>query len=162
MDLRIHQNTSVFSSTDDKKRGAIGTTTIVPYCINQIHGWINPYSAVHTDLTQEDINLMCEALWNSVNNANTRSKSNQNSLLLLQIVYQKPTDKLYGLDKLIKLISDKQGEQLRSSEDYTLDFSGINQATSVDKVLQVNFYTENQQWKEELEKIEKFSLMLLV
>ena len=162
VDLRIHQNTSVFSSTDDKKRGAIGTTTIVPYCINQIHGWINPYSAVHTDLTQEDINLMCEALWNSVNNANTRSKSNQNSLLLLQIVYQKPTDKLYGLDKLIKLISDKQGEQLRSSEDYTLDFSGINQATSVDKVLQVNFYTENQQWKEELEKIEKFSLMLLV
>ena len=162
VDLRIHQNTSVFASSEEKTRGAIGTTTVVPYSINQIHGWINPYSATHTSLTQEDIVLMFKALWESINNANTRSKSNQNSLLLLQIVYQKPTDKLYGLDKLIKFTSDKQGEQLRSSEDYTLDFSDIKRATSVDKVLKVNFYTENQQWKEELEKIEKFSLMLLV
>src|SRR5205085_4667501 len=80
VDLRMHQNTSVFSSSEEKTRGAIGTTTVVPYSLNQIHGWINPYSARHTGLTPSDITEMFKALWASINNANTRSKSNQNSL----------------------------------------------------------------------------------
>lgn len=159
VDLRIHQNTSVFSSSEEKTRGAIGTTTVVPYAVNQIHGWINPYSARYTNLQEEDITEMFKALWHSVNNINTRSKSNQNSLLLLQIVYSQPTKKLYGIDRMITLQSDKQGEQIRSSDDYKLDLTKLKQAIETDNVTKINFYTEHKGLKEELEKLEKFSLM---
>lgn len=156
-DLRIHQNTSVFSSSEEKSRGAIGTTTVVPYSINQIHGWINPFSAKHTGLTDEDISAMFKALWESVNNANTRTKSNQNSLLLIQIVYSDPNKKLYGVDRFIKLNSEKRDEQIRNSDDYSLDFSELTAIANNDKVSAVNFYTEKNDWKTQLSAFPKFN-----
>jgi CRISPR-associated protein Csh2 len=158
-DLRIHQNTSVFSSSEEKSRGAIGTTTVVPYSINQIHGWINPFSAKHTGLTNEDIAEMFKALWESVNNANTRTKSNQNSLLLIQIVYSEPNKKLYGVDRFIKLVSEKRDEQIRNSDDYTLDFADLTAIANSDKVSAVNFYTEKNDWKTQLSSFPKFTEM---
>lgn len=158
-DLRIHQNTSVFSSSEEKSRGSIGTTTVVPYSINQIHGWINPFSAKHTGLTDDDISAMFKALWESVNNANTRTKSNQNSLLLIQIVYSDPNKKLYGVDRFIKLISEKRDEQIRNSDDYTLDFAELTAIADNDKVSAVNFYTEKNDWKTQLSAFPKFTEM---
>ncbi len=162
VDLRMHQNTSVFASSGEKTRGAIGTTTVVPYSLNQIHGWINPFSAVHTGLTQEDIDAMFKALWVSINNANTRSKSNQNSLLLAQIVYENADKKLYGADRLVEINkekTDKQDEQIRSSDDYVLDFDKLKKAARNPSVKQINFYTENEKIKQELQDTEKFVWM---
>lgn len=163
VDLRMHQITSVFTSSEEKTRGAIGTTTVVPYSLNQIHGWINPYSAKHTGLKPEDITEMFKALWASINNANTRSKSNQNSLLLLQIVYADPIKKLYGVDRLIRLTTDKQEEQIRSSQDYTLDFSELKETVAqANAVKQVNFYTDDQKVRKALEGASKFNSMELL
>jgi|SRR3989338_3620726 len=144
VDLRMHQNTCVFPSQIKNAQGTIGTTTVVPYCVNQIHGWINPFSAKHTGLTEPDINLMFKALWESINGANTRTKSNQNSLLLLQIVYSNPTKKLYGLDRLIEITlnENKRGEQLRSIDDFNFDFTKLIEATNSESVSRVNFYCE--------------------
>ena len=142
VDLRIHQNTSVFSSSADKSRGAIGTTTVVPYALNQIHGWINPYSAINSGLTQTDINELFAAMWNSINNSNTRSKSNQASVLLMQIIYSDSNDKLYGTDKLISINSDKEEEQIREMDDYSLDFTKLAEKASSNKVKEIRYYTE--------------------
>ncbi len=149
-DLRIHQNTSVFSSSADKSRGAIGTTTVVPYAINQIQGWINPYSGKLSGLNEEDINELFKAMWNSVNNINTRSKSNQSSVLLLQIVYKEPNDKLYGTDRLINIESDKEDEQIRSMEDYAFNFDKLKEIASSDKVKEIRFYSEIDEIKNKL------------
>lgn len=142
VDLRIHQNTSVFSSSADKSRGAIGTTSVVPYALNQIHGWINPYSAKNSGLTEVDINELFVAMWNSINNSNTRSKSNQSSVLLIQIIYRNPNDKLYGTDKLISISSSKEEEQIRDMEDFSFDFSLIDNVAKSEKVREIRFYTE--------------------
>jgi CRISPR-associated protein Csh2 len=162
VDLRIHQNTSVFSSSEEKTRGAIGTTTVVPYALNQIHGWINPYSARHTGLSEDDVKAMFKALWESVNNANTRTKSNQNSLLLLQLVYSEPTKKLYGVDRFIKLEpKERRDEQIRNSDDYSLDFSRLKEAVNPPVISAVNFYTEKKALCDELTGTDKFSEMSL-
>ena len=148
VDLRMHQNTAVFASKTDNTRGAIGTTTVVPYALCQIHGWINPYSARHTNLTQNDIQTMFSALWNSINNANTRTKSNQSSLLLLQIVYAEPTRKVYGLGDAIKLApgtrdgNPLRDEQIRSREDYSLNFDRLRSIAASPAVSEILFYTE--------------------
>lgn len=146
VDLRMHQNTCVFPSQIKNEQGTIGTTTVVPYCVNQIYGWINPYSAKHTGLAETDVSLMFKALWESINGANTRTKSNQNSLLLLQIVYSEPTKKLYGLDRLIKLNpkDNKRGEQLRSIEDFEFDFTGLFAALNSDIITEVKYYCDGQ------------------
>lgn len=152
VDLRIHQNTSVFSSSADKSRGAIGTTSVVPYALNKIHGWINAYSALQTDLTQNDIDELLVALWNSVNNANTRSKSNQNAVLLIQIIYTSASNKIYGIDKAIRLVSDKEEEQIRGMEDYKLSFENLQSIAASDKVAEVRFYTELPELKKQIEQ----------
>lgn len=161
VELRMHQNTSVFASSTEKSRGAIGTTTVVPYALMQIHGWLNPYAAEITKLQEDDVQAMFAALWDSINNANTRTKSNQNSLLLLQVVYAGSTKKLYGLDRAIKLKprENKRGEQIRSADDYDLDFSALETAAQSDKVKVVNFYTEDEALKAKLTGIEKFQAM---
>jgi CRISPR-associated protein Csh2 len=165
VDLRMHQNTSVFASSTEKSRGAIGTTTVVPYALCQIHGWINPFAAQVTGLQEADVEKMFGALWDSVNNANTRSKSNQNSLLLLQIVYAQPTKKLYGLDRMIKLNTklegqeEKRDEQLRSRDDFELDFEKLKAAAASDKVERVRFHTEDESLAQVLGGFEKFEPM---
>lgn len=141
-ELRMHQNTSLFSSSADKSRGSIGTTTVVPYAFLQIHGWINPYNAKSSGLQDDDVFVMFQALWNSINNANTRSKSNQNSILLIQIVYKEANQKLYGADRFIKIKSEKQDEQIRSMDDFSLDVTGLNVAANSDKVSEIRYYTE--------------------
>ena len=159
VDLRMHQNTSVFTSDEKNKQGAISTTTVVPYSLNQIHGWINPFSARHTGLNQADVSEMFKALWVSINNANTRSKSNQNSLLLVQIIYSDANKKIYGADRLIEIDKDKtekQDEQIRNSDDYVLNFTKLKEAVNSPAVKQINFYTENEKIKAELQGADKF------
>lgn len=160
VDLRMHQNTSVFASDEKKEQGAIGTTTVVPYSVNQIHGWINPFSAKETCLTEDDVVMMFKALWRSINNANTRTKSNQSSLLLLQIIYTDPAQKLYGVDRLINLkMGNKKGEQLRSIDDFEFDFSALLEAVNNDKVSSVKYYTETKIIENKLESNPKFKKM---
>ena len=162
VDLRMHQNTSTLISDVGNKQGAIGTTTVVPYSLNQIHGWINPFSAEHTGLNESDISAMFKALWESVNNANTRTKSNQNSLLLIQIVYDEPNKKLYGVDRMIKFDEEKRkmrDEQIRNSDDYSLDFTELQKISDNDKVSAVNFYTEKAEIENQLNSLPKFVKM---
>ncbi len=161
-DLRIHQNTSVFSSSAEKSRGAIGTTSVVPYSVCQIHGWVNPFSAKHSGLVQADLDKMFAALWHSVNNANTRSKSNQSSLLLVQIVYNDVTDKLYGTDKLLGISTELQDEQIRDWSDFKLDLEKLKAAADSPKVKAINYYTENEVLENQLPKGDKFHKMTLV
>lgn len=169
VDLRMHQNTSVFASSTDKGRGAIGTTTVVPYALCQIHGWINPFTAQQTNLSQEDITALLGAMWHSINLANTRTKSNQNSVLLLQVVYGDARRKLYGLDRKIKLVPGERDdaplrdEQIRNSDDYTLDFSALFEAVEQagDVVQEVRFYTEVPAVRAQLEGRAKFKPLKL-
>lgn len=150
VDLRMHQNTSVFSSDVSKSGGAIGTTSLVPYSLNQIHGWINPFAAELSGLQKKDVKAMFKALWESINNANTRSKSNQSSLLLLQLVYENKTDKVYGTDKLISYTSEKRDEQFRDIADLKFNFDALKNAATSDKIKEIRFYTESKEIKEKL------------
>lgn len=152
VNLRMHQNTSVFKSDVSKQRGAIGTTSVVPYGVLQVHGWVNPFSARHTGLSDDDLTLMFRTLWDSVNNANTRSKSNQSSLLLLQIVYDDPRDKLYRVDDYVD-IEPKEGkneEQLRGPGDFTFDFSRLHDAMQDEKVAEVRYHAAMDEVKDNL------------
>lgn len=145
--LRMHQNTSVFTSSADNKQGAIGTTSLVPYSLIQIHGWVNPRVAEKTGMTEEDLKLMYEGLWYGTSgdgSSHSRSKVGQNSVLLIEIEYAKDNQKIYGVDRLIELKpkGDKKDEQLRSMDDYELDFSKLLEVAASEKIEKIKYYTE--------------------
>ena len=165
VNLRMHQNTSHFTSKDDKAQGAISTTTLVPYSVVQIHGWINPTVAKSTDLKEDDLQKMFKALWYGTGGEGSsfsRSKVGQDSLLLLIIDYKENFDKLYGVDRTIKLEPNEgmKDEQIRSMDDYALDFTKLKELAKNDKIEKIRFYTEIDEIKNELngEKFEEMSL----
>ncbi len=147
VNLRMHQNTTHFTSKAENTQGSIGTTTLVPYSLIQIHGWVNPKVAETTGMTLDDLRLMYEGLWYGTSgdgSSHSRSKVGQNSVLLLEIVYSQPNQKIYGVDRLITLIpkDGKKGEQLRSMDDYDLNFDKLIEIAKSDKVSRIGFYTE--------------------
>ena len=165
VNLRMHQNTSHFTSKGDKAQGAIATTTLVPYSVVQIHGWINPTVAKNTDLKEDDLKKMFKALWYGTGGEGSsfsRSKVGQDSLLLLIIDYKENFDKLYGVDRTIKLEPNEgmKDEQIRSMDDYDFDFSKLQELAKNDKIEKIRFYTEIDKIKNELngEKFEEMSL----
>ncbi len=155
VNLRMHQNTTHFMSRDTNTQGSIGTTTLVPYSLIQIHGWVNPKVAEKTGMTNDDLKLMFEGLWYGTSgdgSSHSRSKVGQNSVLLLEIIYVESNKKIYGIDRLIELKpkDDKKGEQLRSMDDYKLDFSKLFEAANSEKVQKIKFYSEIETIKSEL------------
>lgn len=166
VNLRMHQNTSHFTTKDENAQGAIATTTLVPYSVVQIHGWINPTVAKSTDLKEDDLKKMFKALWYGTGGEGSsfsRSKVGQNSLLLLVIDYKQDFDKVYGVDRTIKLEPNEEGmkdEQIRSMDDYALDFTKLKELAKNDKIEKIRFYTEIDKIKNELngEKFEEMSL----
>lgn len=165
VNLRMHQNTSHFTSNEENAQGAIATTTLVPYSVVQIHGWINPTVAKSTDLKKDDLQKMFKALWYGTSGEGSsfsRSKVGQDSLLLLIIDYKENFDKLYGIDRTIKLEPNKgmKDEQIRSMDDYALDFTKLKELAKNDKIEKIRFHTEIDKIKNELngEKFEEMSL----
>ena len=161
VNLRMHQNTSHFKSSAEKQQGSIGTTTVVPYAMMQIHGWMNPKVAKDTGLSTDDISKMFKALWYGTSgdgSSHSRSKIGQDSILLLQIIYSKPNQKIYGVDKLINIKSKngKKEEQWRSMEDFELDFSKLIKASKSQKVSKIKYYTEVEDIYNAFKDFEKF------
>lgn len=166
VNLRMHQNTTHFTSKAENTQGSIGTTTLVPYSLVQIHGWINPKVAEKTGMTAEDLKLMYEGLWYGTSgdgSSHSRSKVGQNSVLLLEIEYAQKNQKIYGVDRLIELKpkDDKKGEQLRSMDDYELDFSKLIEIAATEKVEKIKFYTEIDSIKSKLTANQKFEAITL-
>ena len=166
VNLRMHQNTTHFTSAADKTQGSIGTTTLVPYSLMQIHGWVNYKIAKTTGMTPDDLKLMYEGLWYGTSgdgSSHSRSKVGQNSMLLLEIVYAGSKQKIYEVDRLIKLKpkDGKAGEQIRSMDDYTLEFDKLIEIAKTDKIKEIKFYTEIKSIKSKLSEKEKIIEMEL-
>ena len=148
VNMRMHQNTSHFTSSEEKAQGAIGTTIVVPYSVVQIHGWTNPAIAKETGMTDKDKQMLFQGLWYGTSgdgSSFSRSKIGQDSLLLLELVYAEPNKKVYGVDRLIKINikdADKKEEQIRSLDDFEFDFSKLIETVKSDKVAKLRYYTE--------------------
>ena len=79
-------------------------------------------------MTDDDLKLMYQGMWcgtGGEGSSHSRTKVGQNSLLLLEFVYANQEYKVYSLSRLNKIIpkEGKVSEQIRSIDDYEIDFS---------------------------------------
>jgi len=168
----IFQNTTVFPSEISNNQGSMGTTSLVPYSIIAVEGWLNEETARINKLTEDDIYKMLSCLWLGIRDKNSKSKSGQTPILILEIVYQEfeykfnPAINVYktirNINTLVKIKSDIEDINIRSSSDYELQLDELIDKCSKDNVKSVNFFTEDEDLITKLELNSKFNFKDLI
>ena len=126
--VKLHyiKGTGAFASEAGKEQKTFREEWVLPYALICFYSVINENAAKITHLTEDDVNLLMEALWNGTKNLISRSKMGQMPRFLLRVVYKQKNYHIGDLDKRIKLVTDeKTDEEVRGIEDYKLDASGL-------------------------------------
>lgn len=116
--------TSHFSSESTKGQGTFGKDYRVYYSLIGFHGIINGRRAVHTRMTEDDVNLLDEALLKAIPLQATRSKIGQYPRFFLRIEYNCSTY-IGDLRRYVKVNSKVADSKIRELEDFELDFTGL-------------------------------------
>jgi CRISPR-associated protein Csh2 len=120
------KGTGAFASSEGKGQNTFREEYFVNYSMIAFHGIINENAAKHTKLTDEDVSLLDEAIWNGTKNLITRSKMGHMPRLLIKVVYKEGQNFFIGdLAKNITIQSTIPDEKLRSVADFTLDVTKL-------------------------------------
>lgn len=123
VEIKYIKGTGAFASSSVKSKKTFREEYVVPYSLIGFYGIINENAAKETRLTDNDVDLLIEGMWNGTKNLITRSKMGQTPRLLLKVTYKEENFFIGELKEYIKLISDKKVEEIRDVEDYRLDIS---------------------------------------
>lgn len=120
------KGTTVMPSGEGKEQGTFTEKYLVPYALISFYGVANNRVAEieGINLTEEDLDLMYEAMWNGTKVLFTTSKS-QMPRLLVEVRYHDEDIFLGELDKYLKMESDKRGEEIRDPDDYKLEIGPL-------------------------------------
>ena len=91
--------------------------TFLPYSLIPFYGIINENAAKHTDLTEDDLKLLLEGIWNGTKSLISRTKAGQVPRLLLKVNYSKENYHIGDLDKMLKLATEMPHEKVRGTEE---------------------------------------------
>ncbi|MCL0072676.1 type I-B CRISPR-associated protein Cas7/Csh2 [Dehalococcoidia bacterium] len=116
---------TVMPSGTEKRQGTFPEQYILPYSLIAFYGIANENAAKTTGMTEADLQLLLEGLWNGTKNLITRSKMGQMPRFLLQVIYKEQNYHIGELDRRIKLLSDKRDEQIRDVSEIRLDLTDL-------------------------------------
>jgi len=148
VDLSYIKGTTVMPSGTEKKQGTFTERYILPYSLIVFYGIVNENAAKtqNLPLTEEDVNLMLEAMWNGTKNLISGSKFGQMPRLLLQVIYKEGQNYHIGeLDKLIAMIPEKPDEAIRDISEVKIDITGLVKAltSTKDKIEKIRFKADD-------------------
>lgn len=133
VEVKHIKGTGAFASKSGSKNKTFREEYILPYSLIGFYGIINENAAAKTGLTDEDIDLLIEGMWNGTKNLITRSKVGQTPRLLLKVNYSEENFFIGEIKNYIKLLSDKRDEQIRDLEDFQLDLTDLIQILNDNK-----------------------------
>ena len=120
------KGTGAFASGEGKKQATFREEYMLSYSFINFYGIINENVAKDTKLSDEDVNEFLEGLWEGTKNLISRSKFGQMPKLLLKVNYNDNGFYIGDINRSIKLLSDKKDEELRSVEDFKIDFTELS------------------------------------
>jgi CRISPR-associated protein Csh2 len=145
-------------SKEGMTKGTFIETQILPYSLISFYGIINENAAQSTNLTEDDVKILFDGIWNGTKNLITRSKIGQVPRYLMNVVYKKENFHIGDLDRKIKLIpkGGKKDKEYRSIADFSLNANDLiqtleNNKNSVERIeLKIDddirfFLTENKE-----------------
>lgn len=125
----VDSNTIASTMNDDN--GTFGKDYRVHYSLLAFNGSINRYAAQTSSLTDEDVALFRQALWDSIPALPTRSKLNQYPKLYVEVVYKDgvANGQLGDLRGYVKTTAKTDDEKaVRRLDDLTVDLSALARA----------------------------------
>ena len=146
---RVHliyiKGTTVMPSKEAKKQGTFTEQYILPYSLICFYGIINENAAKTTQLTDEDVQLLLDGIWNGTKNLISRSKAGQVPRLLIKVNYTENNYHIGDLNNMIKLLSSIPDEEIRDITQVKLDISELMETlkANVDKISDINFAIDN-------------------
>lgn len=132
------QGTSAFATENKKKeenkqQRSFRNEYKVPFALIAVYGIANQFAAKRTGATDEDLDLLRNALWEGTQNLITRSKNEHMAMFYLEIIH-KPgcAGKIGALDEKVKLLNKNgqiltrdEGRALRNIKDCRMDISTL-------------------------------------
>ncbi len=119
------KGTGAFASGKEKKQATFREEYMLSYSFINFYGIVNENAAKCTELSDEDVNLLIEGMWEGTKNLISRSKFGQMPRLLIKVNYNSSGFYIGDINKSIKLISDKKDEELRGIDDFKVDFTEL-------------------------------------
>lgn len=140
--LEYIKGTGAFASDKGKSAKTFREEWILPYSLIAFHGVFNKNAAKHTKTTEKDLEYLKEGLWYGTKNLITRSKTEHNPRLLIEIVYKPNTHFHIGeLHRYVRLETNLPEEHIRSTDDFTLNVDKLIEVIEEekDKIERVNY-----------------------
>jgi CRISPR-associated protein Csh2 len=139
------KGTSVMPSREQVTRGTFIETQILPYSLICFYGIINENAAKTTNLTEHDVDLLLDGVWNGTKNLITRSKIGQMPRFLLRAIFKEKNYHVGDLDKKIKPISEKSDTEIRNISDVKLDITSLVETlqTNKDKIGKIEYEVQS-------------------
>jgi len=134
VESKLIRGTSVLPTKEQKAGGAFTEMWVLPYSLICFYGIINENGAKETGLTENDVKLLLDGIWNGTKNLITRSKVGQVPRFLLRVVYKESNYHIGDLDQKIKLLdtegkeidkSGKEGKEIRYISEVKLDVTEL-------------------------------------
>lgn len=123
VELKHIKGTGAFASSKGATQKTFREEDILPYSLISFYGIINENAAKDTRLTENDVKLLLDGIWNGTKNLISRSKAGQMPRLLLKVNYIEENYHIGDLDKLIKIknLEGIQQEKIRDIGEIELD-----------------------------------------
>ncbi len=127
------KGTGAFASKEGSKQATFREEDFLPYSLISFYGIVNENAAKHTHLTEDDLKLLLEGIWNGTKSLISRSKAGQVPRLLLKVNYSKENYHIGDLDKMLKLVTEMPHENIRDTVDYQLEISELVKKLAAEK-----------------------------
>ncbi len=121
------QQTAAFAGNAKAEQKSFAERWLVPYALIASYAVINEVSAQTSQMSNNDLNELLEAIWQGTSSLNTHSKIGHDPMLLVVAEYE-PMQRLGALTTRINLTDRKDNKEetaLRSTEDYKVDISKL-------------------------------------
>ena len=126
VEIQHIKGTGAFASGKGKDQKTFREEYIVPYSLIAFYGVINENAAKQTELTEEDIQLLLDGIWNGTKNLVSRSKFGQSPRFLIQIEYNENNYFIGDLNNKISIVHDLgDDKKLRSISEIQLEVSKL-------------------------------------
>ena len=127
------RGTGAFASQKGAEQKTFREEDFLPYSLICFYGIINENAAKETKLTEDDVKLLLDGMWNGTKNLISRSKVGQVPRLILKINYKEANYHIGDLNNMIKLDSDVPDDEIRDISEIKLDISQLLSALCKNK-----------------------------
>lgn len=128
--IKHFRGTGAFASQKGVEQKTFREEDFLPYSLICFYGIINENAAKETKLTEDDVKLLLEGMWNGTKSLISRSKVGQIPRLILKINYGEENYHIGDLNNMIRLNSELLDDEIRDISQLKLDLSLLIAALS--------------------------------